>query len=93
VALAFRRQMNSALTAAHHDLQGTAKEDVDTLLRSVKHLETRLLDRIEDLETRLEAIQSEIARPPVSGPRGKPKEESRETKPKEESQEKRPGGQ
>lgn len=72
VAYACRRQANDAMTATRHDFQGTAKEDVDTLLRSVKHLETRLLDRMEEIQDQLEAIRRDIPeskRGPKEAPR------------------------
>lgn len=55
-ALAMRKQLNDTLTSTQHEMQGTAIEDVDTLLRSVRHLETRILDRLEEVDLRLDDI-------------------------------------
>jgi hypothetical protein len=55
-AINMRKQINDLLTQAHHAGQGVARQDVDALLRSVHHLETRVLDRLEDVATRLDQI-------------------------------------
>jgi len=59
-AIGFRKQWNDMLTRMHHEMQGTAKQDIDSLLLSVQHLETRVLDCMEQLSSRLESISRRL---------------------------------
>lgn len=59
-----------ALTRGHHEMQAPAREDIDGLLLAIRHLERRLLDRIEELENgvtsvgqRLETIEAFVHEP------------------------------
>jgi hypothetical protein len=54
--IAFRKRLNEFFTQAHHGVQGVAKQDVDDLFLSMRHMETRVLDRVEQLCARLEQI-------------------------------------
>src|SRR5437762_1692097 len=40
----FRKQLNSFFTSAHHSTEGVAQQDIETLLLSLRHLETRLVE-------------------------------------------------
>ncbi len=69
-SIALRKQMNTFMTRMHHEMQGTAKSDIDAILQNMRHLETRVLDRIEALcdrvesvSKRLEAMETVAARP------------------------------
>lgn len=69
-AIAMRRQFNEILTRVHHELQGTARADIDSLMVAIRHLETRLLDRLEEvggavesLSERLNALESKGSTP------------------------------
>jgi hypothetical protein len=55
-SIAMRKQLNELLTKAHHSVQGVAQQDVDTLLLSVRHLESRVLEQMESVVERLDAI-------------------------------------
>lgn len=59
-AIAFRKQMNDFLTRANHEMQLTAREDVDTMMQAMRHVETRLLDRMEQLADRIDALAEQI---------------------------------
>ena len=54
--IALRKQLNQFFTEALHSVQGVARQDVDALSLSVRHMETRVLDRIEALCERLEQV-------------------------------------
>jgi hypothetical protein len=56
MAINFRKQRNDMLTRIHHETQGTAKQDIDSLMLNVRHLETRVLDCLEAMTARLDAI-------------------------------------
>jgi len=55
-AIAWQRQMSEFLTKAHHAGESVARSDVDDLHRSVRHLERRTLDQIEQLASKLDQI-------------------------------------
>lgn len=59
-AINSRIQINDWLTGLRHDTQGTAREDIDNVLVSISHLESRMLDRMEMLAARLDAISARI---------------------------------
>ena len=61
-SMAFRRQCQEFLTQMHHEAQTPAREDIDSLMVTVRHVETRLLDRIEDLSARLDEIAARLPR-------------------------------
>ncbi len=66
-AITVRKQMNDSLTKMHHAVQGTASEDVDQLMIAIRHLEQRMLDRIEALEARLDGVAARPERVNVAG--------------------------
>ena len=59
-SIAFKRQLNELFTQAQHSVEGVARQDVDTLLLSVSHMERRVLDRIENLCERLETVSRRL---------------------------------
>jgi hypothetical protein len=59
-AITVKKQLNDFLTQAHHAGQGVARQDVDALLRSVHHLETRVLDSLENVTARLDKITQRL---------------------------------
>jgi len=58
--IAFRKQFNQFFTEALHSVQGVARQDVDALALSVRHVENRVLDRIEALCERLEEVSRRL---------------------------------
>jgi ABC-type transporter Mla subunit MlaD len=56
----WQRQMNEFLTKAHHSTQSVAQSDVDDLHRSVRHLEQRTLDQIEQLASKLDQMSERL---------------------------------
>jgi hypothetical protein len=71
-AIAFRKQINDFLTEMQHNAQGVARQDVDSLMVTMRHIETRLLDavdriatRLDDISARLNALEKKPAQPPA----------------------------
>jgi hypothetical protein len=58
--IAFRKQLNQFFTDALHSVEGVARQDVDSLALSVRHVENRVLDRIEALCERLEEVSRRL---------------------------------
>ncbi|HEX2973863.1 MAG TPA: hypothetical protein VHP11_16135 [Tepidisphaeraceae bacterium] len=60
-ASTYQKQMNDYMTAMRHNTQGVARDDIDSVLQSLEHLETRLLDRLEELSERLDDLDRRVA--------------------------------
>ncbi len=63
-AIAFRKLSNDLLTRAHNELQSASRNDVDTVLLAVRHMETRLLDKIEELSAQVTDLRRQVAAAP-----------------------------
>jgi len=59
-ALTFRKLTNDFLTKARHETQTTAREDVDTMMLTVRHMETRILDRVEELAGQVDTLNRKL---------------------------------
>ena len=78
-SLQFREQLNDFLTRLHHQLQGVARQDIDSVLAGIHQLERRVLDRLEGLDKRfdevtrrLEALENSADRQPERAPTRQP---------------------
>lgn len=60
-ALVFRNMMNDFLGRAQFELQGISRGDIDALTTRLKHMEMRIMERMENLSGRLEAIEDRLA--------------------------------
>ncbi len=69
-AIFMRKWSNEFLNRSHHEMQGTAREDIDSVMLAVRHMEKRLLDRLEQLETKVEALSQPASRPTANGGAG-----------------------
>ena len=80
-AVSFRKQMNDMLTGMQHNLQGVARQDIDSLMLTVRHMETRVLESMDEIGSRLESISRRLdalehaASPPRNG-QAEPEERS-----------------
>lgn len=68
-AIDLRRQFNEQMGAAQHLMQGASRQDIDRLAQSVDGLErrvndtfTQIMDRLDTLTRRLDAIEKPSAR-------------------------------
>lgn len=66
-AIAFRKMSNDLLTGAHHAIQGTARKDIDDLMQAIHHLETRVVNHVEDISTRLDKLEQKLNGAPSNG--------------------------
>jgi len=55
-AIFYRKMTNDLLTKARHETEDVAREDIDSVLLAVRHMEKRILDRLEDLTARVDAL-------------------------------------
>ncbi|MDB6124962.1 MAG: hypothetical protein JWQ71_3955 [Pedosphaera sp.] len=72
-AIAFRKMSSDFFTQGHHSVQGTAREDIDNLMLTIRHLETRVLDRVEALSERLEQLEKKLDGTARNGSAKKPR--------------------
>jgi hypothetical protein len=56
-AVAFRKMTNDFLAKARNEVQAPSRDDIDTILLSVRHMEKRLLDRVGELSQQVSALQ------------------------------------
>ena len=55
-AILFRKMTNEFFTKTRHETQDIAREDIDSVMLAVRHMEKRILDRLEELTVRLDAF-------------------------------------
>ena len=55
-------QSKEFLTQAHHAAQMPARQDVEALLASISHLEERVLQRLDELSARIDAVEGKKPR-------------------------------
>ncbi len=72
-SMKLREQSDELLTRLHHELQGVAHKDVESLLRGVHQAEARVVDRLDDLNTRLDQIARRLDELENGGPAEEPK--------------------
>jgi hypothetical protein len=77
-AIAFRQMSNDVLTRAKESMQTVGRTDVDAILQAIRHMEQRLNDRIEEVESKLP--QAASAKPRTNGQRSPGR--ARKTKPR-----------
>jgi hypothetical protein len=59
-AIAFRKMTNEFLTKARHEGQDLAREDIDSVMLAMRHMETRILDRMEEVCKKVCDLQKQI---------------------------------
>jgi len=57
-AVSFRKMSNDFFTKVRHETQGTAQKDVDAVLVALQQLETRVLNRVEELAAEVDALKT-----------------------------------
>lgn len=78
-AIAFRKMSSEFFTKMRHETQSTSKDDIDAIMLTVRHMETRVLDRVERLTARIDHISQLLdgSKPKGSAaPKPKPKQAS-----------------
>ena len=60
-ALAFKQELNEFLTKALHDKQMPARSDTDSILLVLRSMEDRVLERMDRLAQRVDALESSVS--------------------------------
>jgi hypothetical protein len=58
-AIAFKKLTAEMLTKAHHEMQGSARTDIDAILVAIRHLESRIIERMDELEQRVRQVEKD----------------------------------
>lgn len=66
-AVAFRKISNDLMGRVRNELQAPSRTDIDTIMEAVRHLERRVLDRVEELAEDVRRLKE--PRPPIAGRR------------------------
>ena len=66
-ALDLRRWQRAGMDAIHDQLETPDKDDIDGVLLAIRHVERRLLDRLEDLDERVGSLDDRIGRQSAPG--------------------------
>ena len=66
-ALAFREKTNEYLNKALNDAHMPSREDTDSILIAVRTLQEQVLDRLDGLSKRVEALEARNGRPSAKG--------------------------
>jgi hypothetical protein len=57
-AVHFRRMTNEFMGKVRNEMQAASRDDIDTIIQSVRHMEKRLLDRIDALSAEVASLQA-----------------------------------
>jgi hypothetical protein len=57
-AVAFRKMSNDFMGKMRNEMQAPSREDIDSILLAVRHMETRILDRVEQLAAEIKESKS-----------------------------------
>jgi hypothetical protein len=57
-AISFQKLSGDLLAKVRNDLQAPSRGDVDSIMLTIRHLEKRLLDRMDDLSVQLARFQA-----------------------------------
>ena len=82
-AISFRKMSNEFLGRIRNDVQAPSRTDIDTVMLSVRHMEKRVLDRLEELSAQITAKQGASggpASPQPSARRRRPGRKSNQPK-------------
>lgn len=76
-AVAFRKMTNNFMANVRNEIQAPSRDDIDSIILTVRHMEKRLLDRMEELALQVSQLQQQLAQAKsVSGRSKRAKPES-----------------
>lgn len=79
-SIQFRKQFNDFLGQIHHELQGTSRQDIDQLMRTMQHVERRVVDSVERLSAQVEQVSERLQRLERAADRGRDTKKSKKRK-------------
>jgi len=80
-AVTFRKLSNDFMAKVRNEMQAPSREDIDTVMLAVRHMEKRLLDRVDHLAEQLGALNGKFAKrgskPPAPAAAANPRRAAR----------------
>jgi hypothetical protein len=70
-AINFRKLSNDFMSKIRNEMQAPSREDVDTILLNVHHIEKRLLDRLDELSAQVKHLNQKLEARTATGPGSK----------------------
>jgi hypothetical protein len=71
-AITWRKMANDFMANARSEQQATSRDDIDTVMLTVRHMERRVLDRMEELSAQVAALQGRMESGTAPKPASKP---------------------
>lgn len=59
-AINFRKVSNDFMAKVRNEMQAPSRDDIDTVMLTVRHIEKRLLDRMEDLTAKIDELNNRL---------------------------------
>jgi len=59
-AINFRKMSNDFMAKVRNEIQAPSRDDIDTVMLTVRHMEKRLLDRVDELGIKIAQIDSRL---------------------------------
>src|SRR2546421_6465552 len=59
-AVNFRKMTNDFMGKVRNEMQAPSRDDIDTVMLTVRHMEKRLLDRLEELSAQISALNQRL---------------------------------
>lgn len=59
-AINFRKMTNDFMAKVRNEMQSPSRDDIDTVMLTVRHMEKRLLDRMEELTTKIAELNNRL---------------------------------
>ncbi len=66
-AIAFRKMSSDFFNKVRHETQSTTRDDIDSVMLAVRHMETRILDRVEDLAAEVTELKRKLGAEQAGG--------------------------
>jgi uncharacterized protein (DUF2267 family) len=70
-AISFRKISNDFMANVRNEFQATSREDIDNIMLAVRHMEKRLLDRVEALSAQVDELQEHVGNDETKRPAAK----------------------
>lgn len=59
-AINFRKMTNDFMAKVRNEMQAPSRDDIDTVMLNVRHMENRLLDRMEELTNKITELNNRL---------------------------------
>jgi hypothetical protein len=60
MAINFRKLSNDFMSKVRNEMQAPSRDDVDTLMENIHHIEKRLLDRVDELSAQMQQLNGQL---------------------------------